>query len=204
MSSARGIILEIKRRLGDVNASVPDETDILAYLNSALRGMWNYAIEIDSPRVEISESVTVDATGVVQLLYRPVRVTKVLNTDNRRELPKVSPRGASDLETWAKYRGMFAYYDTLAGLQIIQSSDSTGGHIRVSYYPEYQPLTSRESELPFASVLDDVVTAWTVNLITTGRSLTTSDMGSAGVLLSSLIEYLEGHSSEHYRGYGPW
>ena len=204
MSSARGIILEIKRRLGDVNASVPDETDILAYLNSALRGIWNYAIEIDSPRVETSERVVTDAAGVVRLLYRPVRVTKVVDTDNRRELPKVSPRGAAELETWANYRGMYAYYDTLTGVQIIQSDDSEGGNLRIAYYPEYQLLVDSDTELPFASVIDDVVAAWTVNLITTGRSLTTSDMGGAGVPLSSLVEYLEGHSPEHYIGYGPW
>ena len=54
----------------------PDESDMLAYLNSALRGIWNYAIELDSPRIEISENITCNSTGVVELTTKPVRITR--------------------------------------------------------------------------------------------------------------------------------
>lgn len=202
MSDARGILYEVKRRLGDVNAPVPDESDMLAYLNSALRGIWNYAIELDSPRIEISENITCNSTGVVELTTKPVRITRVIDMGANREIYEVTPRSTGLI---AYYSGIWGYYTTLDGIQILQGADNDGGELQISYYPDFTPLVSREEELPFASVLDDVVIAWTVRLITTGRSMSVADMGYAGTeFMNSLAHYFEGRSEDNRRGSGPW
>lgn len=203
MSSARKILLEVKRRLGDVNAVVPDETDLLAYLNSALRGIWNYAVEIESPRIEMTESATCGAAGSVELEHKPIRVASVLDTGNNRLLMEMTPRSAAIAEA-REHKGMFGYSVCLDGIQIYQSADSVGGNLKVAYFPEYEDLETRDEDLPFASSIDDVVIAWTVKLITDGRSVSVSDMSNAAVLASSLVQYFEGHSEENYCGCGPW
>lgn len=202
MSDARGILLEVKRRLGDVNAPVPDESDIMVYLNSALRGIWNYAIELDSPRIETQELVACDNTGVVELTQRPVRVTRVVDLGANRELPEFTPRSTGLVNY---YGGMWGYYSTLDGIQILQGDSGEGGNLRVSYYPEFTPLADRDADLPFSSIIDDVVIAWTVRLITTGRSMSVADMGYAGAeFMNSLIHYFEGRTEDNRIGRGPW
>ena len=49
MSTARSVLQEIKRRLGDVHAATPGETDLLAFLNKTLSGIWNYGVRLRSP-----------------------------------------------------------------------------------------------------------------------------------------------------------
>ena len=49
MSTARDLLLEIKRQMGKVNAAEPEETDVLAFLNRALEGIWNYGARLNSP-----------------------------------------------------------------------------------------------------------------------------------------------------------
>lgn len=202
MSDARGILYEVKRRLGDVNAPVPDESDIMSYLNSALRGIWNYAIELDSPRIEAHDLATCDSTGVVTLTQRPVRVTRVIDLTRSRELPEFTPRSTGLINY---YGGMWGYYTTLDGIQILQGDGGEGGSLSISYYPEYTPLTERDEVLPFSSIIDDIVIAWTVRLITAGRSVSVADMGYAGTeFMNSLAHYFEGRSEDNRRGSGPW
>lgn len=203
MSSARDIILEVKRRVGGVNAPVPDETDIMAFLNAALRGIWNYAIELDSPRIETSETAEFGPDGVVTLKKRPVRVSRVYDTAARRRLYRAAPREIVPMS----YEGLWAWSETLDGIAVRMSPEYPGGTVTVSYYPEFVPLRGRDEEMPFASVIDNVVVAWTAALITEGGKATVggADMLKAvGVPVSSLVQYFEGHAEEHYVGEGPW
>lgn len=203
MSSAREIILEVKRRVGGVNAPVPDETDIFAFLNSALRGIWNYAAELDSPRVETAERVTVETDGAVVLSKRPIRVTRVYDENAKRNLYRIAPREIVPMP----YEGMWAWRETPDGIVVLMSNGYNGGSVTVSYFPEFTPLQSRDEELPFASVLDNIVVAWTAALITDGTNATVggADMLKAvGLPVSSLVQYFEGHADEHFRGEGPW
>ena len=133
MSDARGILYEVKRRLGDVNAPVPDESDIMSYLNSALRGIWNYAIELDSPRIEAHELATCDSTGVVTLTQRPVRVTRVIDLTGSRELPEFTPRSTGLINY---YGGMWVIIPPLTDTDIA-GRRGEGGSLSISYYPEY-------------------------------------------------------------------
>lgn len=195
-------MLEVKRRLGDVNAVVPEETDALAYLNSALRGIWNYAIEIDSPRIETTETKTCDATGFVSLSKNPVKVTKVIDIDNNLSLQEFSPRIASGVDSG--YGGMWGYSPILDGIHLYMHPDCTGGTLRITYYPEFEELDDRADTLPFASSIDNIVIAWTVRLITDGRNMSLTDLINVADPVSSLIKYFEGHAEEHYVGNCPW
>lgn len=201
-TKASSILLEVKRRLGDVNAVVPEETDALAYLNSALRGIWNYAIEIDSPRIEMTETKTCDATGFVSLSKNPVKVTKVIDVDRRVSLMELSPRRASGVDPG--YGGMWGYSPTLNGILVHKHSQCTGGALRITYYPEFEELDARTDTLPFASSIDNVVVAWTVRLITDGRNMSLTDLINVADPVSSLIKYFEGQAEEHYVGNCPW
>lgn len=201
-TKASSILLEVKRRLGDVNAVVPEETDALAYLNSALRGIWNYAIEIDSPRIETTETKTCDATGFVSLSKNPVKVTKVIDIDNNLSLQEFSPRIASGVDSG--YGGMWGYSPTLDGIHLYMHPDCTGGNLRITYYPEFEELDARTDTLPFASSIDNIVIAWTVRLITDGRNMSLTDLINVADPVSSLIKYFEGHAEEHYVGNCPW
>ena len=201
-TKASSILLEVKRRLGDVNAVVPEETDALAYLNSALRGIWNYAIEIDSPRIETTETKTCDATGFVSLSKNPVKVTGVLDVDRNISLPELAPRRAAAVNSG--YGGMWGYSPTLDGIQVHKHQDCTGGTLRITYYPEFEELDARTDTLPFASSIDNVVVAWTVRLVTDGRNMSLTDLINVADPVSSLIKYFEGHAEEHYVGNCPW
>lgn len=203
MSSARDIILEVKRRVGGVNAPAPDEMDIMAYLNSALRGIWNYAIELDSPRIEISELAECGGDGAVVLKKRPVKISCVYDIAARRQLYRAAPREVIPMP----YEGMWGWRETLDGITVLMSPGYAGGAVTVAYYPEFVPLKQRDDELPFASVIDGVVVAWTAGLINENGNATVggADMLKAvGVPISSLVQYFEGHADEHFRGEGPW
>ncbi len=203
MSSARDIILEVKRRVGGINAPAPDETDIMAYLNSALCGIWNYAIALDSPRIEISELAECGGDGAVVLKKRPVKVSRVYDIAARRPLYRAAPREVIPMP----YEGMWGWRETLDGVVVLMSPGYAGGAVTVAYYPEFTPLKQRDEELPFASVIDSIVVAWTAGLINENGNATVggADMLKAiGVPVSSLVQYFEGHADEHFRGEGPW
>ncbi len=203
MSSAREIILEVKRRVGGVNAPMPDETDISAFLNSALRGIWNYAVELDSPRLETAETAEVEKNGAVVLSKRPIKVSRVYDESANRYLSRIAPRETVNMP----YEGMWAWRETLDGIDILMSKEYRGGSVTVSYFPEFTSLKSRDDELPFSSAIDNVVVAWTAALITEGTNATVggADMLKAvGLPVSSLVQYFEGRADEHFRGEGPW
>lgn len=205
MSSAREIILEVKRRLGDVNVTFPDEVDSMAYLNNALRGIWNYAIELDSPRIEISELAECGGDGAVVLKKRPVKVSCVYDIAARRPLYRIAPREVIPMP----YEGMWGWRETLNGITILMSPGYAGGAVTVAYYPEFTPLKQRDEDLPFASAIDSVVVAWVIELIRDGQNKNVSVGGAdmlkaVGVPVSSLVQYFEGHADEHFRGHGPW
>ena len=201
-TKASSILLEVKRRLGDVNAVVPEETDVLAYLNYALRGIWNYAIEIDSPRIEMTETQTCDATGFVGLSKNPVKITGVMDIDRNVSLPEISPRRAATVDTG--YDGIWGYSPTLNGIQVYKNQNCTGGALKITYYPEFEELNSRTDALPFASTIDNIVVAWTVRLITEGRNMSLTDLINVADPVSSLTRYFEGRAEEHYVGNCPW
>ena len=205
MSSAREIILEVKRRLGDVNVTFPDEVDSMAYLNNALRGIWNYSIELDSPRIEISELAECGGDGAVVLNKRPVKVSCVYDIAARRPLYRIAPREVIPMP----YEGMWGWRETLNGIMILMSPGYAGGAVTVAYYPEFTPLKQRDEDLPFASAIDSVVVAWVIELIRDGQNKNVSVGGAdmlkaVGVPVSSLVQYFEGHADEHFRGHGPW
>lgn len=203
--SAGSLILEVKRRLGDVNMPVPDETDVLAYLNSALRGIWNYGIELGSPRLEAVEYVTAAADGTAALSKAPVKVTRVVDLDKRRDLPRYTPRAAAGRALTESYQGMWGFCEAPSGVRVFMSADCGGGCLSVAYFPEFAPLASREDLLPFGSSLDDVVAAWAVKLIVNGTKMSYADMANVlGAPINSLVQYFEGQAEECFVGRGPW
>lgn len=202
-TKAGRIILEVKRKIGGVNSATPNETDIMAFLNMALRGIWNYGVQLDSPRLEINEDKICGATGIITLAKPPIKVTRVFDIDNTRDISRYAPRGASGF-MGVTGRGMWGFCDTITGIDILQSSDSTGGNVRVTYFPEYASI-KRADPLPFDSTIDSIVAAWTIRLIKE-KDNPVSDMSNAVQMIgaNSLVMYFEGQAEENYIGVCPW
>ena len=153
----------------------------------------------------MSEEVSVGADGEVSLSKPPVRVTRVIDRDRRRDLPRYTHRGAAGRSLSEGYQGIWGFCETLTGVKFFMSSGCGGGNVSVSYFPEFTALDSRDSALPFASSLDDVVVAWTVKLIENGRRMDFADMANVlGAPVNSLVQYFEGQAEECWTGEGPW
>lgn len=201
MSRARDIILEVRRLTGDTNAASPDEADELAFLNAALRGIWSYGIELDSPRIEETEYAMCRPDGKAALKKRPVKVTSVYDTRAQRYLRRIAPR-----ET-VPARRFFGWRETADGIALHVPPRFPGALLYVTYYPEFEPLKGRDDELPFSSETDGITAAWTAALIKSkgNAPVGNADMLNAvGVPISTLVQYFEGHADEHFRGEGPW
>lgn len=207
LTRADRIILEVKRRLGGVNLPVPDEIDILAYLNGALRGMWNYGAEVNSPLIEDIEFLDVGESGEVTLRKPPIKVSRVVgyvgDADGGRDLPVVMPHSAA--RPHRTHSGMWGYSIRPLGIKVYMSPDCVGGSVCVSYFPEFMPLEGSEDYMPFGSSLDEVAVLWTVRQIVDGKNMNYADMACAlGSPLNSLVQYFESKADECWTGMGPW
>ena len=200
MSTARSVMLEIKRRLGDVNASVPGETDLLAFLNRALRGMWNYGTNLKSPSIQKTIHLT-EATGNSVIVDEGVgALLAVRDNTLGRFLPQTDLTDALDRDI----RGGDRRYVATGNIIELFPSDTDGVDVTIVYIPEFIPLEDRDSELPFPTRLDDIVVEWVIALLTT-KNQSVSDVEPALVQhRATLNEYFRGLSRKLPTGIFPW
>ena len=203
-------VLEIKRRLGDVNLPVPDEVDCMSYLNAALRAIWNYGIELESPRLELTETASV-ASGINDIVFSKgaVRIAGVYNCSNGDRINCISPRaGAQWLAREASHspdgKDYCGYYETLDGISIVKTDACPALSLTISYFPEYTPI-SISSLLPFPDHLIDVAMAMTIKLIKEGASPLANNMTYLlDGPVTTLRQYFEARSEDSYVGRGAW
>jgi hypothetical protein len=200
MSTARSVLLEVRRRLGDVHAATPGETDLMAFLNKALSGIWNYGVRLRSPVLQRVQRFT-EATGdTVEFdSGAPVVLDVYDHSTGRRLCPVREGRLLEDSldATQRRYR---VVNDTLTLLP----ATNAGFDLTVCFIPQFAPLDARDDDLPFPSMLDGVVVEWTVTLLLR-RTQTVSDV-EPGLLGhgNTLSEYFRGATPRLVTGAGPW
>ena len=200
MSTARSILLEIKRRLGDVNAAVPGETDLMAALNRALRGIWNYGAHLRSPVLRKVGRFASEGENSVTAEDGVLHVLGVYDHAAGREIAPLRSSGAAlHAAVSGEERGYLVSGGTITVYPDEESADLT-----VCYIPEFTPLADRGDDLPYSSRLDDVIVEWTIALLR-GKRNTVSDVEPA--LLphgNTLSDYFRGPVPQMPTGRGPW
>lgn len=204
MVTARAVLIEVKRRLGDVNTPYPDELDALAYLNRALLGIYNYGVHLNSPMLKQVLEASSDDDGIVTVSDGIVRVYLVVLRDSARVL--LPYEGMADimgnLSPEADPRWYKAYADKI---QIIPSPGKSRD-IAMEYIPELAPIADRDDELPVSRTLENVLVDWTVALIK-DKQMTVSDIEFAAFLgvANTLSNYYRGREvGRRIVGRGPW
>jgi len=200
MSTARSILLEIKRRLGDVNAAVPGETDLMAALNRALRGIWNHGARLRSQRLRKNERFTSAVDNTVEIDDGALHILGVYDHETGR---RIFPLRSSSAFLRAAVEGLETGF-VMSGRSITVYPDTGNIDVTVCYIPEFTPLTDRGDDLPFPPMLDDITVEWTVALLR-GKRDSVSDVEPA--LLphgNTLSDYFRGPIPRMPTGRGPW
>lgn len=160
MSTARDLILEIKRRLGGVNTPVPDETDVLAYLNGALAAIWNYGARLNSPVLYVSKLLS-SASGSVTVAGGIQRIKSVRDHETGTLIPSVPLDYAVAMSS--STGGGRVYVRKPTGIDVYPLNMAITAD--AVYMPFYARLAHREDESPFPAELDNDVIALAAAMI---------------------------------------
>ena len=166
MSTARDLLLEIKRQLGKVNAVEPDETDVFAFLNRALAGIWNYGARLNSP-VLLKHEVFTSESGTVNIPGGAMRVQSVREHGRGAMLPNAT----LDYAAASGRRCYVAYPDRIEVYPLNEPAV-----VDVVYLPSFSRLMDRADELPFPPEMDNAVIALAVGIMS-GRYFRPSGAG---------------------------
>lgn len=202
-------ILELKRRMGDVNMPVPDEVDALAYLNAALRAAWGYGVEAESPRLARTEFIVVAAESESAEFSKPAASIRQVCDYAGNRLCRMSPAAAaiwkaqhdSVINSPAEIGG---YCESLSGITVIKSDDYPAVTLCVVYFPEYTPIELSDV-VPFPGYLMDAVISLAIRLCKEGAAPAVNS--SAYMLdspISAFVKYFEGRSADDYICEGVW
>lgn len=204
MITARAILLEVKRRLGDTNTPYPDEVDALAFLNRALLGIYNYGVYMNSSILRKVVEYTTDAVGEATVTDGIAKIFGVANkTDSRILIPLYS---LTDVLSIAGLEGASPYYQTSGDKITLYPATTETKEIAVDYIPQFVKLANRSSTIPFGDELFNVVVDWTVAIIQ-GKQATVSDFefANGSGYANTLSQYFRGkQSSRLITGQGPW
>ena len=199
MSTCRDILLEIKRRLGDTNAPVPGEVDMMAFLNKALRGMWNYGAMLVSPVLQSIDRF--QGTGhTLTLPEQTIRIRSVYDHALNRNIYPVSPMYGMLNDTLDTKRRFRFLGDRI---ELYPQDDSEQFDLSVCRIPEFVPLKLRSDDLPFPSHLDGMVVEWTL-AIASKKDAELSDVSPGQLPQGNMLtEYFRG-GARLLTGRGPW
>lgn len=192
-STARILLLEMRRRLGDVNESAFDETDMLALLNRALRGIWNYGAYRKAPHLQRTCRVSSVSGDSFPLDGGAMKVLSVYDHGSGHPLFPATPQEAMAV---ADQGGSIprVFVATPTGIDLIPARDA-GADLSVCYIPEFTPLKSRDGEMPFPSSLDAAIVEWALFLA--------SDKGQSTSDFEPALSPVPGSLSAFFRGIGP-
>lgn len=160
MSTARDLLLEIKRQMGKVNAAEPEETDVFAFLNRALEGIWNYGARLNSPVLFRHEVFTSPDGGTVQIPGGAMKVRSVRDCDSGLLLPSVTLDYA-EAAPLASGRRCYVAYPARVDIYPLDMPVTA----EITYLPFFSRIKDRADELPFSPELDNSVVALVVGMM---------------------------------------
>lgn len=204
MITARAILLEVKRRLGDTNTPYPDEVDALAFLNRALLGIYNYGVYMNSSILRKVVEYTTDAVGEATVTDGIAKIFGVANKTNSRILSPL--RNITDVFLGESLENTVPYYQTSGDKITLYPATTEAKTLVVDYIPQFVKLEDRDDTVAFGDELFNVVVDWVVALIQ-GKQTTVSDFefANGNGYATTLSQYFRGkQSSRMITGQGPW
>lgn len=204
MITARAILLEVKRRLGDTNTPYPDEVDALAFLNRALLGIYNYGVYMNSSILRKVVEYTTDAVGEATVADGIAKIFGVANKTNSRILSPL--RNITDVFLGESLENTAPYYQTSGDKITLYPATTEAKTLVVDYIPQFVKLEDRDDTVAFGDELFNVVVDWVVALIQ-GKQTTVSDFefANGNGYATTLSQYFRGkQSSRMITGQGPW
>lgn len=206
MTTARDILLEVKRRLGDTNAPYPDEADALAYLNRALLGVYNYGAYKNSDRLRVVGEFASGENGAVVIHDGVSVVNGAICKDTSRVL--------SFYKNLVDYMAIDAWGDGPIAYAVLANGTGIKLYpvppkpvtVVVDYIPQFSKVKKRNDAVPFCPQLENVICDWTCGLIL-GRQGSVSDLEFAVSqgFANTLGQYFRGPAAHSVNcGQGPW
>lgn len=206
MTTARDVLLEVKRRLGDTNTPTPNEADALAFLNRTLLGIYNYGIYRQSDRLKKVEEFQSGEDGVVAIPDKIWAIFGAACKDNSKIL--------------SHYRNLMDYFavdgcncgpvayaigPTQEWIKLYPAPEEPVTVV-IEYIPELKKLRKRSDEVPFTPDLENIIVDWTCGVIL-GRQGSMSDYEYAtaqgyGNTLGQYFRGIDKHTE--LVGHGPW
>lgn len=141
-----------------VNAAEPEETDVLAFLNRALEGIWNYGARLNSP-VLLKHEVFASDSGTVKIPGGAMKVMSVHEHSSGDLIPRASHSYATTVSENG-CRCCVAHFDQV---DIYPLSEPVVADI--VYIPSFAKLKERTDELPFSPELDNAIIAMVVGMM---------------------------------------
>lgn len=166
MSTARELLLEIKRMAGGVNAPKPDETDALACLNRALAAVWGYGARLNSP-VLYKHQLFMSETGSISVSDGVMRVKSVREHSTGNVIPEVPLDYAKAMESRLDANNR-RFVATPAQIDVYPLPLPISAD--VVYMPYFTRLTERTEPSPFSPELDNAVIAMTMAIMQGGNT----------------------------------
>lgn len=204
MTTARAILLEVKRQLGDTNTPYPNEVDALAFLNRALLGIYNYGIYKASSMVRKISDFTTDASGEATVGDGLAKIFGVAIKDENRIIDPLD--GIADVLAANQVDKITPWYTSTGNKINLYPADRGVKTITVDYAPSFVKLPNRSAEVPWCPELESVIMSWSLGLIQ-GKQQGISDIEFATVngFGNTLSQYFRGRSyGNGLIGCGPW
>lgn len=206
MTTARDVLLEVKRRLGDTNTPTPNEADALAFLNRALLGIYNYGIYRQSDRLKKVEEFQSGENGVVVIPDKVWALFGVGCKDNSKILAHY--QNLMDyfaLDERNEGPAAYAIGPTQEWIKLYPAPKEPVTVV-IEYIPELKKLTKRSEDVPFTPDLENIVVDWTCGLIL-GKQSSMSDYeyATSHGYANTLGQYFRGvDKRREIVGHGPW
>lgn len=203
MTTARDVLLEVKRRLGDTNTPTPNEADALAFLNRALLGIYNYGIYRQSDRLKKIEEFRSKDGGIVKVPDKIWAIFGAACKDNGKILSHYST--LADCCACSSAPVAYAVGPSQEWIKLYPAPEKPVTVV-IEYIPELKKLKKRSDDVPFTPDLENVIVDWVCNLIL-GKQSTLSDYEYAVMHghANTLGQYFRGiDKRKEIVGRGPW
>lgn len=195
MSTARDIILEIKRRISHTGTPEPDEVDLLAYVNSVLLAFWNYACREKSVKITKIEHFTSDS-GTVPVEDGIMVCLSVKDNSSGRYLRPAVPADAFGRQEATPEDRVYLAED----YQLRIFPEEIPADIDAAYIPMFTKITDRSQEMPFSPALDNYIISFAIRMLINGED--------PEIMLAGLSMSGNNPMSKYFRrkicGQGPW
>ncbi|WP_278549557.1 hypothetical protein [Cloacibacillus evryensis] len=203
MSAVREIVLEVKRRLGDVNTPVPSEVDVVAAMNRVLLGLFNYGVLVRADVLQKSTVFTINADSRADFPDGAAAVLAAVDCGSGRELVAVSPLEGARMNA-LNYGGAYGYLADGRGVTVYPLGSSATEVLAV-YIPAFKRVTARSDETPFCPALENAVIEGTVRLLRGEvQSIADTEFVASMPFGNMVMQYFRGIAHTDICGRAPW